>query len=83
MTCRRSHPSGVLVSHGNTRSTDHGRRLLIDRVRHQEWAVAHAAAATAISRQCAHRWVARFDAHGEVGLEDLLLTALNEHRRGQ
>jgi transposase InsO family protein len=32
--------------------------------------VAHAAKAMGISRQCAHRWVARFDAHGEAGLVD-------------
>lgn len=102
MTCRRSHPSGVFVSHSNTRSTTvHGRRLLVDRVRRQGWAAAHAAKATAISRQCAHRWVARFDAHGEVGLvdrssaphhspnrtsehvEEQVLTARKEHRRGQ
>jgi transposase InsO family protein len=31
-------------------------------------AVAHAAKAMGISRQCAHRWVARFDAEGEAGL---------------
>lgn len=32
--------------------------------------MAHAAKAMGISRQCAHRWVARFDAHGEAGLVD-------------
>jgi transposase InsO family protein len=32
--------------------------------------VAHAAKAMGISRQCAHRWVARFDADGEAGLAD-------------
>lgn len=36
----------------------------------QGWAVAHAAKAMGISRQCAHRWVARFDAEGEAGLSD-------------
>ena len=36
----------------------------------QGWAVAHAAKAMGISRQCAHRWVARFDAEGEAGLAD-------------
>src|SRR6476469_5104279 len=32
--------------------------------------VAHAAKAMGVSRQCAHRWVARFDAEGEAGLHD-------------
>lgn len=32
--------------------------------------VAHVAKAMGISRQCAHRWVARFDAEGDPGLED-------------
>jgi transposase InsO family protein len=32
--------------------------------------VAHVAKAMGISRQCAHRWVARFDAEGEAGLVD-------------
>ena len=32
--------------------------------------VAHVARAMGVSRQCAHRWVARFDAEGIAGLED-------------
>jgi transposase InsO family protein len=32
--------------------------------------VAHAAKAMGISRQCAHRWVARYDAEGDAGLHD-------------
>jgi transposase InsO family protein len=32
--------------------------------------VAHVAKAMGISRQCAHRWVARFDVEGEAGLVD-------------
>jgi transposase InsO family protein len=47
-----------------------GRLLLVDRVRRQGWAVAHAAKAMGISRQCAHRWIARFDNEGEAGLTD-------------
>src|SRR5215218_299074 len=50
--------------------TVHGRLLLVDRVRRLGWPVAHAAAAMGISRQCAHRWVARYDAEGEAGLAD-------------
>ncbi|WP_147068211.1 IS481 family transposase [Terrabacter aerolatus] len=58
------------MSHANARLNIHGRRLLVDRVRRQGWPVAHAAKAMGISRQCAHRWVARFDAEGEAGLAD-------------
>jgi transposase InsO family protein len=32
--------------------------------------IAHAAKAMGVSRQCAHRWVARFDAEGDAGLVD-------------
>src|SRR4051794_7966242 len=32
--------------------------------------VAHAARAMGVSRQCAHRWVARFDLEGDAGLID-------------
>lgn len=32
--------------------------------------MAHAAKAMGISRQCAHRWLARWDAEGDTGLED-------------
>ena len=60
----------VFVSHRNARLTVHGRRLLVQRVRDEGQAVAHVAKAMGISRQCAHRWVARFDAEGDAGLED-------------
>lgn len=58
------------MSHRNARLTFHGRRLLVGRVREQGMPVAHVAKAMGISRQCAHRWVARFDAEGEAGLRD-------------
>jgi transposase InsO family protein len=32
--------------------------------------IAHVAKAMGVSRQCAHRWVARFDAEGVAGLQD-------------
>jgi transposase InsO family protein len=47
-----------------------GRCLLVQRVRREAMPVAHAARAMGISRQCAHRWLARFDAEGEAGLFD-------------
>lgn len=58
------------MAHRNARLNVFGRRLLVDRVRMQGWPVAHAAKAMGISRQCAHRWVTRFDAEGLAGLED-------------
>ena len=58
------------MSHRNARLTVHGRLLLVDRVCRQRWPVAHAAKAMGISRQCAHRWVARYRSLGETGLTD-------------
>jgi len=58
------------VSHRNARLTLRGRQLLVQRVCEQGWAVAHAAKAQGVSRQCAHRWVKRFLEEGEAGLQD-------------
>ena len=58
------------MGHRNARLTVHGRRLLVRRVRVEGMPVAHVAKAMGISRQCAHRWVARFDAEGDAGLQD-------------
>ena len=58
------------MGHRNARLTFHGRRLLVHRVRDQHMPLAHVARAMGISRQCAHRWVARFDSEGEAGLYD-------------
>ncbi len=58
------------MSHRNARLTLHGRRLLVARVRDEGMPIAHVARAMGISRQCAHRWVARFDAEGDAGLFD-------------
>ena len=56
--------------HGNARLTLHGRRLLVQRVRLDGRPVAHVAKEMGISRQCAHRWVARYDVEGDAGLRD-------------
>ena len=58
------------MAHRNARLTVHGRRLIVQRVREEGWAVAHAAKAMGVSRQCAHRWLARWDAEGDAGLGD-------------
>ena len=68
------------MSHRNARLTVHGRRLLVHRVRVDGQAVAHVAKAMGVSRQCAHRWVARYDAEVLADYPDLehddLLAAL-------
>ena len=58
------------MSHRNARLTVHGRRLLVHRVSELGMPVAHVAKAMGISRQCAHRWVARHIAEGDAGLHD-------------
>lgn len=89
------------MSHRNARLTFHGRRLLVQRICEEGLPVAHVAKAMGVSRQCAHRWIDRFDAEGDAGLfdrssrphrmptrtpaevEDRVLAARAEHRRGQ
>lgn len=58
------------MGHRNARLTVHGRRLIVQRVRIDKMPVAHVAKAMGVSHQCAHRWVARWDAEGDAGLED-------------
>jgi transposase InsO family protein len=58
------------VAHANARLTLHGRRLLVQRVVVHGRPVSHVAKELGVSRQCAHRWVARFRAEGEAGLAD-------------
>ena len=59
----------VLVSHGNARTTVHGRRLIVER-HAAGWAQAHIAAAMGISRKCVRTWITRFENEGEAGLPD-------------
>lgn len=58
------------MSHRNARLNFRGRQLLVERVCQQGWAIAHAAKAQGVSRQCAHRWIKRFREEGEAGLHD-------------
>lgn len=58
------------MSHRNARLTVRGRELLVERVCEQGWAVAHAAQAQGVSRQCAHRWINRFRHEGWAGLHE-------------
>jgi len=58
------------MAHVNARLTVRGRMLLVRRVRLDGRPVSHVAKELGVSRQCAHRWVARFDAEGWDGLGD-------------
>jgi transposase InsO family protein len=58
------------VTHANARLTVYGRRLLVERVLVHGRPVSHVAKELGVSRQCAHRWVARFQSEGEAGLSD-------------
>ncbi len=57
------------MSHGNARTTVHGRRLIVQRWR-SGWKKAHIAAAMGISRKCVRTWIGRYEAEGEAGLID-------------
>jgi transposase InsO family protein len=57
------------MSHRNARLTPRGRQLLVERVAAGR-PVAHVAKELGVSRQCAHRWVARHAVEGLAGLQD-------------
>jgi transposase InsO family protein len=57
------------MSHRNARLTPFARRLIVERVQAGQ-PVAHVAKAMGVSRQCAHRWINRFNEAGDEGLED-------------
>jgi transposase InsO family protein len=56
--------------HGNARTCPRSRRLLVERVVEQRWALAAAAEAAGVSARTASKWLARFRAEGEAGLVD-------------
>lgn len=58
------------MSHANARLNLYGRLLLVERVIRHGRPVAHVAKELGVSRQCAHRWIARFRAEGEAGLAE-------------
>jgi len=72
---------GGLHAQRNARLTVHGRQLLVDRVSSGR-PVAHVANEIGVSRQCAHRWLARYAAEGEAGLQDRSSRPRRQHRRG-
>ena len=56
--------------HANAKLTPVSRRLLVLRVREDNWPVKRAAEAAGISKQTAHKWLRRFDEGGHGALED-------------
>lgn len=58
------------MGHANARLTFHARCLLIARIVEQSRPVSHVAKELGVSRQCAHRWLARYRSHGMAGLAD-------------
>ncbi|MEV4642523.1 IS481 family transposase [Actinoplanes sp. NPDC049548] len=63
------------MAHRNARLTVHGRRLLIERVVGQRRPVAHVVEELGISRATGYKWVARWRAEGDAGLQDRPSTA--------
>jgi transposase InsO family protein len=58
------------MAHRRAKLTLLGRQLLVDRILVDGLAVAHAADMAGVSRQTAWKWLRRFEAEGEAGLED-------------
>ena len=56
--------------HPNAKLTPSQRKLLVRRIRKENWAVTEAAEAAGVSRHAAHKWLRRFDSEGPAGLED-------------
>ncbi len=57
------------MSHANARLTPRGRALIVERFQ-AGWEKAHIAAAMGVSRGCVRKWIRRFAAEGEAGLQD-------------
>jgi len=58
------------VVHRNARLTQHGRRLIVERVLHQGRRRSHVATEMGVSRQCVSHWIKRYLAEGDAGLAD-------------
>jgi transposase InsO family protein len=58
------------VSHRNALTTPAGRRLIVQRHCEERMPQAHIAKAMGISRRCVRKWLDRYEAEGEAGLED-------------
>ena len=58
------------MSHRNALTTPAGRRLIVQRHLEEKMPQAHIAAAMGISRRCVRKWLDRYEAEGDAGLED-------------
>ena len=58
------------MSHRNALTTPAGRRLIVQRHCVEKMPQAHIAKAMGISRRCVRKWLDRYEAEGEAGLED-------------
>ena len=67
------------MAHANARLTPAGRSILCQRIAAGR-PPAHVAAELGISRTCAYRWWARYQQHGQAGLQDRPSIA-NRHPR--
>ena len=56
--------------HRTAKLTPFGRRLLVDRVLLEGWPAATAAEQLGVSRATAYKWLRRYRAEGDAGLED-------------
>ena len=57
-------------SHRNAKLSFQARKLLVERVRQDGWTVLDATEGAGCSERTGYKWLARFDAEGEAGLED-------------
>jgi transposase InsO family protein len=58
------------MAHRTARLNVFGRQLLVNRVLRDGWSMAKAAEAQSVSRTTVHKWIRRYRAEGEAGLED-------------
>ena len=58
------------MAHRRARLTPFGRLLIVQRIDELGWSAAEAAKAAGVSRATAHKWVRRYRAEGEAGLQD-------------
>jgi len=66
--------------HRTAKLTPFGRRLLVDRVLIEGWPAATAAEMLGISRATAYKWLRRYRAEGQAGLEDRSARPLHRPR---
>lgn len=56
--------------HPNAKLTPAQRKLLVRRVRRENWTITEAAEAAGVTRRTVYKWLRRFDQEGDEGLED-------------